>query len=179
MTGSKTLAIDARIYPKLTFRGNSPPPPLLSLCSMAITREEMLHYLSPLASQISGTSEPTLEAKKEYETHVFALFEHWTSLQNEEALRAIKSSNGSGSSDGSGSSESYVDFMELFYALVFTSKMKLAEKIEYLFMCIDCDFDGDIEFEEVVLGIKSCEAGLARMRGDTPAPERRIYDLSR
>eukprot|EP00520_Triparma_pacifica_P010299 CAMPEP_0118653756 /NCGR_PEP_ID=MMETSP0785-20121206/12001_1 /TAXON_ID=91992 /ORGANISM="Bolidomonas pacifica, Strain CCMP 1866" /LENGTH=219 /DNA_ID=CAMNT_0006546321 /DNA_START=281 /DNA_END=936 /DNA_ORIENTATION=- len=130
---------------------------------MAITKEELHEYLAPLSV------DPSPDAKKEFETHVNILFDHWVSHQNKEALEA--SSNNS-------DIKTYIDFMEVFYALVFTSKMKYAEKIEYLFMCIDCDCDGDIEFEEVVLGVKSCEAGLSRMRGDNPAPERRIFDLA-
>jgi len=112
-----------------------------SATSMATTRKEMREFLSPLTTQVSGTSELTPDAKKEFELHANALFDHWVSLVNAEAKASM----------GPEGSINYIDFMELFYALVFTSKMKVAEKIEYLFMCIDCDFDGDIEFEEVRL----------------------------
>ena len=56
--------------------------------------------------------------------------------------------------------------------------MTLDEKVEYLFQTLDLDCDGDIELSEVIIGIKSIEGGLAKMRGEAPAPERRIIDLA-
>ena len=122
----------------------------------AVSKKDLLTYLSPLQSWIvqstfgHGSFDASApEAKQEYERQVGGLFDHWLNFTNDEARQ-------------SNMDQEYLDFMEIFYALVFTSKMRLEEKIEYLFQCMDCDCDSDIEVEEVILGMKSCEAGLAR-----------------
>ena len=49
---------------------------------------------------------------------------------------------------------------------------------QIIFEMSDYDCDGDLEMDEFLMSMKSAEAGLARMRGESPAAERRIVDLA-
>jgi len=71
-----------------------------------------------------------------------------------------------------------VDFMEIFLSLLLTGNVPMDFKLDFLFTCMDFDCDNDLTLPEILVTLKSAEAGLARMRGDPPAPERRIEDLA-
>ncbi|GMH46698.1 hypothetical protein TrVE_jg371 [Triparma verrucosa] len=135
--------------------------------SCAVTKEQLLKHLSCLRQWVLGGPGDiqSPEAKAAYELHVTNLFTHWTTSLNEEAKKANPTPDS-------------IDFMELFNALVLTAKMSFEEKVEYLWQNLDLDCDNDIDLNEVTLGIKSIEGGISKMRGDVPAPERRIIDMS-
>ena len=128
--------------------------------TFAVTKSDLLTYLRSLSSIIP-----------DYEIAVAQLFSHWTSLQNDEALAYQK--------PPTPSSPEVIDFMEVVIALLFVCKMKLSDKVEFLFDIIDFDRDEHVGEDEIKCVMKSAEAGLARMRGDKPAAERRIVDQAK
>ncbi|GMI24855.1 hypothetical protein TeGR_g3811, partial [Tetraparma gracilis] len=75
-------------------------------------------------------------------------------------------------------SELLLDFMEVFLGFLLTASMKQGDKLDYLFSATDFDMDDDLCQAEISLTMKSAEAGLARLRGHAPAPERRVVDLA-
>jgi microtubule-associated protein-like 6 len=77
----------------------------------------------------------------------------------------------------SGGSE-FVDAMSILSAILVTSTLPFEEKASFLFDACDVDGDGILVFEEIALGLKSAESGLARLRGKLPAEEDDVYGLA-
>ncbi|CAM9091617.1 unnamed protein product, partial [Phaeothamnion confervicola] len=110
-------------------------------------------------------SAPPLEAQQEMEGLSDAFFDHWAALAGKDM-------------EGVPEALLYIDALEVILALLFTSKMPLPEKVDFLFDCMDYDGDSDLDLREFTLSLKSAEAGLAKLRGKQPAMEQKIQDLA-
>jgi hypothetical protein len=51
-------------------------------------------------------------------------------------------------------------------------------QVNYLYDCIDCDGDNDLDAVEIALGLKSIEGGLAKAKGESPKPEVEVCQLA-
>ena len=56
----------------------------------------------------------------------------------------------------------YVDFMEIYMAVVFCSSMSFEEKINKIFDCMDYDDSDSATLESFTITLKSAEAGLVK-----------------
>ena len=65
---------------------------------------------------------------------------------------------------GNGAVKNYVDFMEIFIAVVFCSSMSLDEKIHKIFDCMDYDDCDSTTLDAFTLTFKSAEAGLIKVK---------------
>ena len=58
----------------------------------------------------------------------------------------------------------YVDFMEIYMAVVFCSSMSFEEKINKIFDCMDYDDSDSATLESFTITLKSAEAGLVKVK---------------
>ena len=109
--------------------------------TFALGEQELTRLLSVLTPRVI-TWGAANDAQSEMAKLSSVLFKHWSTLA---------------SSDHSPTSSSKVDGFEVITALLAMARMDTADKVNYLFDCMNCEGDNDLDAVEVALGLKSVQ----------------------